>query len=108
MVLMCQFFFSNRKVIHHRYKQFFEVEQTDRETDDTGVDETPQISPKESTSRFYFTLQYEISGQDVTKFEQIEQMSVYLILNISSLMKDRRIKEQNELRQLQSQTKHVR
>jgi len=78
-----------------------------QEVDNEGVDESPQVSKKENTTRFYFTLQYELSNQDITKFEQIETMNVYLVLSTASLLKDRRIKEQNEVRKLQSQTKYV-
>lgn len=37
----------------------------------------------------------------------VEGMNVYLILNTCSVLKDRRIKEENELKQLKNQTKHV-
>lgn len=107
MVQFCQFFFSNRQVIHHRYKSFFGItdEKDDKDTED--MDETSTIRPKESTSRFYFELTLSLCQEDITKFEQIQRMNVYLILNTSSILKDRRIKEENELKQLKNQPKHV-
>lgn len=71
------------------------------------MDETPQISPKESSSRFYFELTLSLCQEDITKFPMVEGMNVYLILNTCSVLKDRRIKEENELKQLKNQTKHV-
>jgi len=35
--------------------------------------------------------------------KQIEEMSVYLLLNTASVLKDRRIKEQEEIKKLQNQ-----
>jgi hypothetical protein len=97
------FFFANRRAIHYRFKNFFEYDEQDEQTEDTGVEDTPQIPPKEAAARFYFGLTLSIANEDITKLQQIENMSVYLVLNSASVLKDRRIKEQEEIKKLKNQ-----
>ena len=104
MVRCCNFFFSNRRVIHHRFKGFFEFEEQDEQVETDSVEETPQIPPKEAAARFYFGLTLQLAGEDITKIKQIENMPVYLVLNTASQIKDRRIAERNEIKKMQ-QTK---
>jgi hypothetical protein len=104
---LCQFFFSNRQVIHHRFRKFFEIQDEDNDDTTEGVEDTPKIRPKEATARFYFTLTFQLAGEDITKLKQIENMSVYLVLNAASLLKDKRIQEMNELKKLEQKPKYV-
>jgi len=97
---VCQFFFSNLRVIHFNYKEFFGTDPEDEQVDIEGVEDDAQISKKEMVSRFYFGLTYKLTGEDITKFEQIEQMSVYLCLNTASLIKDRIEQEKKQIEKL--------
>jgi hypothetical protein len=107
LVLCCLFFFSHRQVIHYRFKSFFGItdKKDDEDTDDDK--ETTYISPKETTSRFYFELTLSLCQEDITKFKEIELTNVYLVLNASSILKDRRVKEENQMKQMKNQTKYV-
>jgi len=78
-----------------------------QEDDDQGVEDTPQMGKKESTARFYFTLTFQLANEDITKIKQIDKMSVYLILNTAAHLKDKRIKEMNDLKKLEQQPKYV-
>lgn len=108
MVSLFKFFFANIRAIHLKYKEFFgtedEVEQEVREDDEVA----PQIPETEATARFYFQLTYQLSGDDITKFQQIESLSVYLCLNTAALIKDRIIKEQEDLKKLKNEMKNNR
>ena len=107
MVQLCQFFFSNRQIIHYRFRKFFDIEDKDDETTSEGVDDITKIHPKEATARFYFTLSIQLAGEDITKLKQMETMSTYLLLNYASYLKDKRIKELNDLKKLEQQPKYV-
>jgi hypothetical protein len=66
------------------------------------------MAPSESTARFYFQLTYSLAKEDLTKFDRINEMNIYLCLNTASIMKDRIIQQQNELKAIQNQPKEVR
>ena len=100
MVWSIGFFFASRQVIHHRYKQFFDLDEQDKQDDNEGVDDVAEVSPKQNTARFYFSLSLALVKEDITKLEHIQQMPVYLILNTASFIKDKHIQEQNELKKL--------
>jgi hypothetical protein len=46
-----------------------------------------------------------LAQNDITKFSQINQLPVYLVLNTASIQKDERIREQNELKKQKEQLK---
>jgi len=50
-------------------------------------------------------LTYQLAKEDLTKFHQIEDMSVYLCLNTASLIKDKIISEQNEMKKIKNEMK---
>ncbi len=77
----------------------------DREKDSTVEEDTPIIPPSEATARYYFELTYQLCGEDITKFDRLNELNVYLCLNTASLIKDRIIKEKNELKKLESEMK---
>lgn len=79
------------------------MEGEDAET--TEEDSTP-MAPSEATARYYFELTYQLTGEDITKFDRLNDMNVYLCLNTASLIKDRVIKQQNELKKIESEYKH--
>jgi hypothetical protein len=49
-----------------------------------------------------------LAKEDLTKFDWINEMNIYLCLNTASMMKDRIIQQQNELKAIQNQPKEVR
>jgi len=86
---ICQFFFSNLRVIHYKYKEFFGSDPEDEQVDTERVEDATEIPKTEMVARFYFSLTYLLSGEDITKFEQIDNTSIYLCLNTAALIKDR-------------------
>jgi len=102
----CRFFFSNRRVIYHQYKEFFGVEEQSEREGDEGVEDTPQIPPQEATARFYLTLLYTLAKKDITKIEEVEKLPLYLCLNISAMIKEQRDREEEEYRKMKSQMKN--
>lgn len=70
-------------------------------------EDTAQESSSMVVARYYFQLTYELANRDITKIEQVNQQSVYLCLNVASLIKDEIIQKNNELKKIKSQPKHV-
>lgn len=66
------------------------------------------MAPSEAAARFYFQLTYSLAKEDITKFDRINETNVYLCLNTASLMKDKIVQQQNELKKIQNQPKEVR
>ena len=102
---MFHFFFAHKSSISRKYKEFFGSEDEVKPDTETDTEDTPTIPPSEATARFYFQLTYQLAKEDLTKFHQIEEMSVYLCLNTASLIKDRIIQEQNEMKKLKNEMK---
>lgn len=102
---MFNFFFANKSSISRKYKEFFGTQTEVNEDVESDSEETTTIPPSEATARFYFQLTYQLAKEDLTKFHQIEEMSVYLCLNTCSLIKDRNIQEQNEIKKLKNEMK---
>lgn len=105
MVLCLNFFFAHIKRVHHTYKHFFESEDENREVPETTEEDTTTMGATESTTRFYFELTYQLAKEDLTKFDRILETNMYLCLSTASLMKDRIIKQQNEMKKLESKMK---
>jgi hypothetical protein len=57
----------------------------------------------QATARFYFNLTYQLAKEDITKIEQVENMSLYMALNVASLMKDQYERERDEQNKLNQQ-----
>ena len=68
------------------------------------MEDTPEISPKEATARFYFTLLYRLAIEDVTKIAEVEKTNLYLCLNVASMMKDQIEREKEELEKMKRKT----
>jgi hypothetical protein len=102
---MFHFFFAHKSSISRKYKEFFGGEEEVEQDTETDTEEVTQIPPSQATARFYFQLNYQLAKEDLTKFHQIEEMSVYLCLNTASLIKDRIISEQNEMKKLKNEMK---
>jgi hypothetical protein len=64
-------------------------------------EDTPQIPPSEATARFYFQLTYLLGNENLTQYERVNDLNMYLCLNTASLIKERRLKEQEEIRKIQ-------
>ncbi len=105
MVGSSKFFFSNVNFVHQQYKEFFGLDEQNQQTHDKGLEDSPEMASKENTIRFYFTLTYQLAGEDVTKLTQMDDVNTYLCLNVASLMKERNLKEQEEIRKMQKQIK---
>ena len=99
----CTVFFFNRKGIHRKYAGFFGEDQQDEQMDGKGLEDTPQIPPKEAAARFYFNLTYRLAKEDITKMEEVEEMNLYMCLNVASLLKDEYDKQMEEQRKFESQ-----
>ena len=99
------FFFSNIHFIHKQYKEFFDIDEQVKSVDDEGMEDTPKMDKAQITNRFYFALTFQLAQEDITKFEQIDSMNVYLCLNAASIFKERRLKEEEEFKKLQSKMK---
>jgi len=59
----------------------------------------------EAAARFYFELTFQLSNDDITKFDGLNKTNMYLCLNAASLIKDRIIQQQNELKKLEQKQK---
>lgn len=102
---MCQFFFSNKRNVYERYAEFFEYENQNKQMDSEGLGDTSKVDIKENTIRFYFALSYNLAKEDITKIQQIDELPLYLCLNISALVKERYLKEKQELDKLRKNIK---
>ena len=100
------FFFGNLKRIHRAYAKFFDSEDEDRETTETDSEDTPSLPPSQSAARFYFDLTYQLAKEDITKMDRLNELPLYLCLNTASLLKDRFIKHQNELKKLEREQRN--
>lgn len=100
MVRGRSFFFGNRKNIHRQYESFFGVEDKNSDEDNEILDDDAEVVEKGSTARFYFTLTYRLAKEDITRFEEVENMNLYLCLNAASLMKEENEKQQEEIRKM--------
>ena len=102
---MRKFFFAHKQRIYHQYKEFYGYEDPDREVSETMEEDTPQIPPSEATARFYFQLTYLLGNENLTQYERVNDLNMYLCLNTASLIKERRLKEQEEIRKIQQKNK---
>jgi hypothetical protein len=100
LVGMCKFFFVRKRTIAKQYRNFFESEDEDRKDAKTPEEDTTKIPASQSAARFYFELTYQLAKEDLTKIERINELNMYLCLNAASLIKDRAIAQENELKKL--------
>lgn len=105
MVWCERFFFHNRQSVYERYREFFDYEEQIKPDDSEGVEDTTKMGKKETAVRFYFNLTHQLAGEDITKFQQIDNQPLYLCLNICSMLKERYLKQKEELRKLEKQYK---
>lgn len=77
----------------------------DSKDNESGDEGAPQMAPSQATARFYYELTYKLANEDITKFETIDSLNVYLCLNTASLIKDRIIQEKNEIKKLEARQK---
>jgi len=69
----------------------------------TAVSMTKTISTTDFSKMRTVTLYIYI--EDITKIEQLNEMNMYLCLSTASLIKDRIIKQQNEMKKLEAKMK---
>ena len=81
------------------------IDEQSKQDDDEGVGDSPEMASKENTIRFYFTLTYQLAGEDITKVQQMDDIPMYLCLNVAALLKERHDKEQEEIRKMERQLK---
>ena len=106
MVWECHFFFAHKSNITNKYKSFFGVEEPDNREVDEDEQETTTIPASENAARFYFQLTYQLAKEDITKFDVIDRTNLYLCLNTASLIKDRIIQEQNDIKKMKIEIKN--
>ena len=99
------FFFAGRTNVYKQYSEFFEYDEQNKQDTDTGVEDTPQMDKKQTAVRFYFTLTYQLCNEDITKFEQIEQMSVYLCLTTCAYKKEQYLKQKEDMDKMKKKLK---
>jgi len=58
------------------------------------------MAPREATARFYFELTFLLAKEDITQISKVEQQNLYLCLSVASLLKDRMVKQQNEINKM--------
>jgi hypothetical protein len=98
------FFFGNRNHIYKLYKEFFGVEDEESSNDNKGLEDDAEDDTKGSSSRFYFTLTYQLAKEDVTKFSEVENTNLYLCLNTASLMKEQADRQKEEIRKMEKKS----
>jgi len=98
-------FFSRRKLVYEQYREFFEVGEENQSEDNAGVEGDAKIPPKEATARFYFSLTYQLAKEDITKMIDVENLPIFLCLNVAALMKERYEKEKMEMEKMKNQMK---
>jgi hypothetical protein len=98
-----QFFFSNRNNIYQQYKEFFDVDEQTQQEDTDGVGDTPKMGKKEAAFRYYFSITLNLAGEDITKINQIDELPLLLCLNTASIMKERMVKQNEELKKMEKQ-----
>mgnify|MGYP003349139626 CR=1 FL=1 len=76
------------------------MEEETGETDVERDEDIPKLSPQETTARFYFQLTFQLANDDITRMSDVENQNVYLCLSVASLLKDRAIKQNEELKKL--------
>lgn len=69
------------------------------------MEDTPKLDKKQAAVRFYFSLTYQLSNEDITKFEQIELLSVYLVLTTCAYKKEQYLKQKEESDKIKKQLK---
>jgi uncharacterized radical SAM superfamily Fe-S cluster-containing enzyme len=69
------------------------------------VDDTPKMDKTQTAARFYFALTFQLANEDLTKFEQIDDMSLYLCLNTAALLKERYEKELEQIKKMEKEFK---
>ena len=105
MVWGKQFFFSNRNNIYQQYKEFFGVDEQNQSNDNEGVEDTTKMGKKEAAFRYYFSITFNLAGEDITKINQIDELPLLLCLNTASLMKERMEKQMEEMKKMEKQFK---
>jgi hypothetical protein len=105
LVWIDYFFFASLKRVHNQYRNFFETEDEDGKTPESDDEDITPMAPSESAIRFYFELTFQLANEDITKIDQLNEQNMYLCLHTASLLKDRAIKQQNELKKLEAKNK---
>ena len=98
MVWSYEFFFAFRKHIYRKYQNFYEVEEQDIELPVDGDEDSTKISTTEAVARFYFGSLNLLAKDDVTKYQKVLRVPLYLCLNAMSAHKERVEKDNERLR----------
>ena len=81
------------------------MDEQNEPEDKDGVGDTPKMGKKEAAFRYYFTITLNLSGDDITKINQIDELPLLLCLNTASIMKERMEKQREELKKMEKQLK---
>jgi len=71
------------------------------------MEDTPKVDTKNATARFYFELTFQLAKEDVTKMAEVENQNLYLCLSIASLLKDRIIKHNEEMKKIKNENNKI-
>lgn len=104
MVWCINFFFAYVNNIHKKYGKFYESDDDATKDGEEGDEDTTKMGATEAAARFYFELTFQLAQGDITKIDSLNNLNMYLCLNAASLLKDRVIQEQNELKKLERKT----
>jgi len=102
-----RFFFALRRQIYRKYKEFFDYEDDPSDNVSQGDEDAPQISPKEATGRFYFWGFQVLTTKDITKWNAVANMPLYLCLNHLASHKEEVLKENERIRKEEAQWKNM-
>jgi hypothetical protein len=61
------------------------------------------MGKKEAAFRYYFSITLNLAGEDITKINQIDELPLLLCLNTASIMKERMVKQNEELKKMEKQ-----
>ena len=67
------------------------------------MEDATKVDKTQNTIRFYFALTYQLAKDDITKFQQIDDLPTYLCLNTAALLKERYLKEKEEYDKIKNQ-----
>lgn len=107
MVGIFKFFFAFRRQIYRKYQEFFDYEDKDGENVSEGEEDSPKVSAKEATARFYFWGFQVLTNKDITKWDKVSNMPLYLCLNHLASHKEEVLKENERIRKQELEWKNM-
>lgn len=79
------------------------MDEQHQQEDSDGVGDTTKMGKKEAAFRYYFSITLNLAGDDITKINQIDELPLLLCLNTASIMKERMVKQREEMKKMEKQ-----